>query len=38
METRVFEGEGDVHPLHLQKLGTIPVKNERAKKGNRSAW
>ncbi len=31
MEIRIFEGEGDAHPLHLQKFGTFPVKNGRAK-------
>ncbi len=31
METRIFEGEGDVQLLHLQKFGTFPIKNGRAK-------
>ncbi len=31
MEIRIFEGEGDVHPLHLQKFGTFPVQTEGAK-------
>ena len=30
METRIFEGVGDVHPPHLQKFGTFPAKNGRA--------
>ncbi len=30
MKTRIFEGEGDAHPLLLQKFGTFPVKNGRA--------
>ncbi len=30
METGIFEGKGDVHPLYLQKFGTFTVKNGRA--------
>jgi hypothetical protein len=31
MKPRIFEGVGDVHPLPLQKFGTFPVKNGRAR-------